>query len=160
MGLKYVFCFLIVFTSNLFCMYNFQLNDTFYGLNFNNDGITDIKDIKYEDYSVNLTTLGFPMLSSLVVVQNKFPVLDILLEFYSFIGYSEEVNTHIDYLNFFRTLKTIEYFFIDGNDNISFSFSYSSTMNVCYNSMIRDLSGSYSKFYIDTNILFGFNFYI
>lgn len=160
MDLKYIFCFLIVFTSNLFCIYNFQVNDSFYGLNSANDGITDIKDITFEDYSINLTTLGFPMYSSLVAVQNKLTILDILLEFYRFIGYSKDVNTHVDYLNFFRTLKTMEYFFVEGNKDISFSFSYSSTMNVYYNSMIRDLSGSYSKFYIDTNIQFGFNFYI
>ena len=160
MNLKYIFCFLVIFTSNLFCIYNFQVNDSFYGLNSINDGITDIKDIYFEDYSINLTTLGFPMFSSLVVVQDKLSILDILLEFYRFIGYSKAVNTHVDYLNFFRTLKTIEYFFVEGSDSISFSFSYSSTMNVYYNSMIRDLSGSYSKFYIDTNIQFGFNFYI
>ena len=82
------------------------------------------------------------------------------MELYEFVGYDKNVETLVTHLNFFRTLKTIEWYFLDNNKNLSVSFSYSSTMNVNYNSMIRDLSASYSKFYIDTNVLLSIHFYL
>ncbi|WP_157152878.1 hypothetical protein [Brachyspira murdochii] len=162
MNIKYILLILGVCTSNLFCIYNFNVNGSFIPFNENGlrDDVTDISDISFEDYSMNLSTLGFPMLSTFLIVEKKLPILGIFLELYQFMGYNKDVSTHISYLDFFRTLKTIEYFFVQGSKDLSVSFSYSSTMNVNYNSMIRDLSASYSDLYTDTDILFAVNFYI
>ena len=157
---KYILCILFVFSFNLYCIPSVRVNDNFYRVSSVNDGITDIKDISYEDYSMNLNTIGFPMLSTFFKIEDKLPVLSILLELYEFVGYDKNVETLVTHLNFFRTLKTIEWYFSDNNKNLSVSFSYSSTMNVNYNSMIRDLSASYSKFYIDTNVLLSIHFYL
>ncbi|WP_295158409.1 hypothetical protein [uncultured Brachyspira sp.] len=156
----YIVYILFIFTSNLYCTPSAS-NDNFYKTDscLKSDGITDINDIVFEDYSINLTAIGFPMLSTFLMIQSKLPILSIFLDLYEFIGYSKNVSTEITYLNFFRTLKTIYWHFLDDNKSISVSFTYSSSMNVNYNSMIRDLSASYSKIYTDTNILLGIHFY-
>lgn len=158
MNIKCILFILFVSACNLFCMYDFNINNSFVIPNGN--GITDISDIDFEDYSSDLKILDFPMISSLLVLQNTIPIFDIFLDVYRFLGYSDEIRSSVHYLDFFRTLKTIEYFFVEGSKNISVSFSYSSTMNIYYNSMIRDLSASYSDFYIDTNVFLGIHFYI
>ncbi|WP_239648930.1 hypothetical protein [Brachyspira hyodysenteriae] len=92
------------------------------------------------------------------MVQSKIPILSIFLNLYEFMGYDKNVETSVSYLNFFRTLKTIEWYFL-GNRKVSAFFTYSSSMNINYNTMIRDLSASYSRFYTDTNILLGIYFH-
>lgn len=151
---------LFIFTSNLYCIPSAS-NDNFYKTDScqKSDVITDINDIVFEDYSYNLIAIGFPTLSTFLMIQSKLPFLSIFQNLYEFIGYSKNVSAYITYLNFFRTLKTIYWYFSDNNKNISVSFTYSSLMNVNYNSMIRDLSASYSKIYADTNILLGIHFY-
>ncbi|WP_028330103.1 hypothetical protein [Brachyspira alvinipulli] len=158
--IKYISCILGIFTCSLYSMYNFNVNEAFYGKKNSNPSVVDIDDIKFEDYSMNLSIIDFPMLSTFLIVENKLPILSIFLDLYKFMGYDENVRTYISYWNFFRTLKTIEWYFVEDNDNISASFTYSSSMNVNYNSMIRDLSASYSRFRLDTNILFGIHFYL
>ncbi|PCG18783.1 hypothetical protein KQ44_13740 [Brachyspira sp. G79] len=151
-----------VCTSNLFCIYNFNENGSLIPLKMIrvNNYVTDINNISFEDYSPNLSILGFPMLSSFLIAEKKLPILSIFLELYQFMGYTKEVASHVSHLGFFSTLKTIEYFFVQGSKDVSVSFSYSSTMNVNYNSMIRDLSASYSDITSGTSMLFAFNFYI
>ena len=75
-------------------------------------------------------------------------------------GYTKEVASHVSHLGFFTTLKTIEYFFVQGSKDVSVSFSYSSTMNVNYNSMLRNLSASYSDRSSSASMLLSVNFYI
>ncbi|WP_245158065.1 hypothetical protein [Brachyspira suanatina] len=141
-------------------MQNLTVNDSFYGITFANDGITDVNDIVFEDYSINLNTIDFPMLSNFFMIQNKLPIISIFFNLYEFMGYNKSVETSVSYLNFFRTLKTIEWYFLDNNKKVSASFSYSSSMNVNYNNMIRNLSASYLQFYTDTNILLSIHFYL
>ncbi|WP_300753073.1 hypothetical protein [uncultured Brachyspira sp.] len=143
-------------------MYNFNENGSLIPLNMIrvNNYVTDINNISFEDYSPNLSILGFPMLSSFLIAEKKLPILSIFLELYQFMGYTKEVSSHVSHLGFFTTLKTVEYFFVQGSKDVSVSFSYSSTMNVNYNSMIRDLSASYSDRTSGTSMLFSFNFYI
>ena len=116
-----------------------------------------IETINYNNYSQNLTIIGFPMVSSAMWFKN-FPILDLILDVYVFVAYNKNVNTFVTYLNFYRTLKSIEYRF--EKSNFSLVFYYSSTMNNYYNSMIRDLSITYSKYYFDTHIYLGFNYYL
>ena len=116
-----------------------------------------IETINYNNYSQNLTILGFPMVSSAMWFKD-FPLLDLILDVYVFVAYNKNVNTFVTYLNFYRTLKSIEYRF--EKSNFSLVFYYSSTMNNYYNSMIRDLSITYSKYYFDTHIYLGFNYYL
>lgn len=116
-----------------------------------------IETINYNDYSQNLTIIGFPMVSSAMWFKD-FPILDLILDVYVFVAYNKNVNTFVTYLNFYRTLKSIEYRF--EKSNFSLVFYYSSTMNNYYNSMIRDLSITYSKYYFDTHIYLGFNYYL
>ncbi|WP_300369608.1 hypothetical protein [Brachyspira sp.] len=157
---KYILFILFIFSLNLYCIPSVRVDDNIYWANsYINDGVTDIKDIVFEDYSINLNAMGFPMLSTFLNIANIIPILSLFEDLYEFIGYDKNVSTKVDYLNFFRTLKTIEWYFLD-NKNISASFTYSSSMNVDYNSMIRDLSASYSSFYIDTNILLSIHFYL
>ncbi|WP_240516704.1 hypothetical protein [Brachyspira sp. G79] len=146
----------------MFCIYNFNENGSLIPLKMIrvNNYVTDINNISFEDYSPNLSILGFPMLSSFLIAEKKLPILSIFLELYQFMGYTKEVASHVSHLGFFSTLKTIEYFFVQGSKDVSVSFSYSSTMNVNYNSMIRDLSASYSDITSGTSMLFAFNFYI
>ena len=158
--IKYIACILSIFTCSLHSMYNFNVNESFFGKKDSNPSVVDIDDIKFEDYSMNLSIIDFPMLSTFLTVKNKLPILSIILDLYKFMGYDENVRTYISYWNFFRTLKTIEWYFVENNDNISVSFTYSSSMNVDYHSMIRDLSASYSRFRLDTNILLGIHFYL
>ena len=158
--IKYILCILGIFTCNLYSMYNFNVNESFYLKNNSNGSEVDINDIKFEDYSSNLNILDFPMMSTFLIAQSKLPILSIFYELYNFMGYSKDVRTYISYWNFFRTLKTVEWLFIGDNKNISASFTYSSSMNVDYNSMIRDLSASCSRFRMDTNILLSIHFYL
>lgn len=116
-----------------------------------------IETINYNDYSQNLKILSFPMVSSAMWFKD-FPILDLILDVYVFVAYNKNVNTFVTYLNFYRTLKSIEYRF--EKSNFSLVFYYSSTMNNYYNSMIRDLSITYSKYYFDTHIYLGFNYYL
>ena len=116
-----------------------------------------IETINYNDYSQNLKILSFPMVSSAMWFKN-FPILDLILDVYVFVAYNKNVNTFVTYLNFYRTLKSIEYRF--EKSNFSLVFYYSSIMNNYYNSMIRDLSITYSKYYFDTHIYLGFNYYL
>lgn len=115
-----------------------------------------IETINYNDYSQNLTILGFPMVSSAMWFKD-FPILDLILDVYVFVAYNKNVNTFVTYLNFYRTLKSIEYRF--EKSNFSLVFYYSSTMNNYYNSMIRDLSISYKEYYFGTHMYLGFNYY-
>ena len=115
-----------------------------------------IETINYNDYSQNLKILSFPMVSSAMWFKD-FPVLDLILDVYVFVAYNKNVNTFVTYLNFYRTLKSIEYRF--EKSNFSLVFYYSSIMNNYHNSMIRDLSITYSKYYFDTHIYLGFNYY-
>lgn len=159
--IKYILFVIIFLTYNLYPMYNFHVNEKFFGnsISKNNDEV-DIDDIVFEDYSINLSIIDFPMLSKFLIAQNKLPILSLVLDLYEFIGYDENVSTYVTYWDFFRTLKTIEWSFVENNKNISVSFTYSSSMNVNYNSMIRDLSVSRSEFMIDTNILLSLHFYL
>lgn len=116
-----------------------------------------IETINYNDYSQNLKILSFPMVSSAMWFKD-FPILDLILDVYVFVAYNKNVNTFVTYLNFYRTLKSIEYRF--EKSNFSLVFYYSSTMNNYYNSMIRDLSITYSKYYFDTHVYLGFNYYL
>ena len=116
-----------------------------------------IETINYNNYSQNLTILGFPMVSSAMWFKN-FPLLNTVLDIYEFVAYNKNVNTFVTYLNFYRTLKAIEYRF-DKSD-FSAVFYYSSTMNNYYNSMIRDLSTTYSEYYFGTHLYLGFNYYL
>ena len=115
-----------------------------------------IETINYNNYSQNLTILGFPMVSSAMWFKN-FPLLNTVLDIYEFVAYNKNVNTFVTYLNFYRTLKAIEYRF-DKSD-FSAVFYYSSAMNNYYNSMIRDLSTTYSEYYFGTHLYLGFNYY-
>lgn len=162
MNIKYILLILAVFTSNLFCMYNFNDNGNLLPLKMIrlNNYVTDINNISFEDYSLNLSILSFPMLSSFLIAEKKLPILSIFLELYQFMGYTKEVASHVSHLGFFTTLKTIEYFFVQGSKDVSVSFSYSSTMNVNYNSMLRNLSASYSDRSSSTSMLLSINFYI
>ena len=152
---KYVLFILFVFSFNLYSFASINMIDNFYSTTSINDGVIDINDIVFEDYSINLNTLDFPMLSNFFMVKDKFPILSIFYNLYNFIGYDKNIKTSIMYLNFFRTLKTIEWNVL----GVSFSFSYSSSMNIDYNTIIRDLSASYSRFYTDTNIFLGIHFF-
>ena len=116
-----------------------------------------IETINYNNYSQNLTILGFPMVSSAMWFKD-FPLLDLILDVYVFVAYNKNVNTFVTYLNFYRTLKSIEYKF--SRSNFSAVFYYSSGMNNYYNSMIRDLSISYNKYYFGTDMYLGFNYYL
>ena len=116
-----------------------------------------IETINYNNYSQNLTILGFPMVSSAMWFKD-FPLLNTVLDIYEFVAYNKNVNTFVTYLNFYRTLKAIEYRF-DKSD-FSAVFYYSSTMNNYYNSMIRDLSTTYSEYYFGTHLYLGFNYYL
>ena len=116
-----------------------------------------IETINYNDYSQNLKILSFPMVSSAMWFKD-FPVLDLILDVYVFVAYNKNVNTFVTYLNFYRTLKSIEYRF--EKSNFSLVFYYSSTMNNYYNSMIRDLSISYKEYYFGTHMYLGFNYYL
>lgn len=162
MNIKYILLILAVFTSNLFCMYNFNDNGNLIPLKMIrlNNYVTDINNISFEDYSLNLSILSFPMLSSFLIAEKKLPILSIFLELYQFMGYTKEVASHVSHLGFFTTLKTIEYFFVQGSKDVSVSFSYSSTMNVNYNSMLRNLSASYSDRSSSASMLLSVNFYI
>ena len=162
MNIKYILLVLGICTSNLFCMYNFNDSGNLIPLKMIrlNNYVTDINNISFEDYSLNLSILSFPMLSSFLIAEKKLPILSIFLELYQFMGYTKEAVAHVSHLGFFTTLKTIEYFFVQGSREVSLSFSYSSTMNVNYNSMFRDLSASYSDRASNTSMLFAFNFYI
>lgn len=162
MNIKYILLVLGICTSNLFCMYNLNDSGNLIPLKMIrlNNYVTDINNISFEDYSLNLSILSFPMLSSFLIAEKKLPILSIFLELYQFMGYTKEVASHVSHLGFFTTLKTIEYFFVQGSKDVSVSFSYSSTMNVNYNSMFRDLSASYSDRTSNTSMLFAFNFYI
>ncbi|TKZ36407.1 hypothetical protein [Brachyspira catarrhinii] len=124
---------------------------------FGKKELKGIETINYNNYSQNLTILGFPMVSSAMWFKD-FPVLDLILDVYVFVAYNKNVNTFVTYLNFYRTLKSIEYKF--GKSNFSAVFYYSSTMNNYYNSMIRDLSISYNKYYFGTDMYLGFNYYL
>ncbi|AUJ49053.1 hypothetical protein OFR22_13940 [Brachyspira hyodysenteriae] len=155
---KYILCILFIFSFNLYCITSVKISDSFYSITSVNDGITDINDVVFEDYSINLSTIDFPKLSTFFMVQSKIPILSIFLNLYEFMGYDKNVETSVSYLNFFRTLKTIEWYFL-GNRKVSAFFTYSSSMNINYNTMIRDLSASYSRFYTDTNILLGIYFH-
>lgn len=115
-----------------------------------------IETINYNNYSQNLTIIGFPMVSSAMWFKD-FPILDLILDVYVFVAYNKNVNTFVTYLNFYRTLKSIEYRF--EKSNFSLIFYYSSTMNNYYNSMIRDLSISYKEYYFGTHMYLGFNYY-
>lgn len=115
-----------------------------------------IETINYNNYSQNLTILGFPMVSSAMWFKD-FPILDLILDVYVFVAYNKNVNTFVTYLNFYRTLKSIEYRF--EKSNFSLVFYYSSTMNNYHNSMIRDLSISYKEYYFGTHMYLGFNYY-
>lgn len=115
-----------------------------------------IETINYNDYSQNLKILSFPMVSSAMWFKD-FPILDLILDVYVFVAYNKNVNTFVTYLNFYRTLKSIEYRF--EKSNFSLVFYYSSTMNNYYNSMIRDLSISYKEYYFGTHMYLGFNYY-
>ena len=139
-----------MYTSSLFCMYDFNLNDTFYSLRPLNTGVIDIRDISFNDYSLNFNILGFPTLSKFLMLKKSLPVLDLFLEGYKFIGYNIDISTYVRSINFFRTLKTVEYFF--NGDNMSLSFSYSSIMNAYDNSIIRNLSASYRGISMDTQM--------
>lgn len=116
-----------------------------------------IETINYNDYSQNLTILSFPMVSAAMWFKD-FPILDLVLDLYTFVAYNEKINTFVTYLNFYRTLKSIEYEF--GKSDFSAVFYYSSSMNNYYNSMIRDLSISYNKYYFGTDIYLGINYYL
>lgn len=116
-----------------------------------------IETINYNNYSQNLTILGFPMVSSAIWFKD-FPILDLVLDVYVFIAYNENVNTFVNYLHFYRTLKSIEYKF--SKSNFALAFYYSSGMNNYYNSMIRDLSISYKEYYFGTHMYLGFNYYL
>ena len=116
-----------------------------------------IETINYNNYSQNLTILGFPMVSSAMWFKD-FPVLDLVLDVYVFVAYNKNVSTFVTYLNFYRTLKAIEYRF-DKSD-FSAVFYYSSAMNNYNNSMIRDLSTTYSEYYFGTHLYLGFNYYL
>ena len=116
-----------------------------------------IETINYNNYSQNLTILGFPMVSSAMWFKD-FPVLDLVLDVYVFIAYNKNVNTFVNYLHFYRTLKSIEYKF--SKSNFALAFYYSSGMNNYYNSMIRDLSISYKDYYFGTHMYLGFNYYL
>ena len=116
-----------------------------------------IETINYNDYSQNLKILSFPMVSSAMWFKD-FPVLDLILDVYVFVAYNKNVNTFVTYLNFYRTLKSIEYKF--GESDFSAVFYYSSGMNNYFNSMIRDLSISYNKCYFGTDIYLGVNYYL
>ncbi|MEI0557933.1 hypothetical protein [Brachyspira intermedia] len=157
---KYVLLFFFLFSFNLYCFSGFNIIDSFYGKSCIDDGVTDINDIVFEDYSINLNTIGFPMLSNFFMLKDKFPILSIFYNLYDFIGYDKSIKTYIMHFDFFRTFKTIEWNCSEINKNISFSFSYSSSMNVNYNTIIRDLSASCSRFYTDTNILLGIHFFL
>ncbi|WP_302272737.1 hypothetical protein [Brachyspira aalborgi] len=115
-----------------------------------------IETINYNDYSQNLKILSFPMVSSAMWFKD-FPILDLILDVYVFVAYNKNVNTFVTYLNFYRTLKSIEYRF--EKSNFSLVFYYSSIMNNYYNSMIRDLSISYKEYYFGTHMYLGFNYY-
>ena len=91
-----------------------------------------IETINYNDYSQNLKILSFPMVSSAMWFKD-FPLLDLILDVYVFVAYNKNVNTFVTYLNFYRTLKSIEYRF--EKSNFSLVFYYSSTMNNYHNSM-------------------------
>lgn len=162
MNIKYILLIFAVFTSNLFCMYNFNDNGNLIPLKMIrlNNYVTDINNVSFEDYSLNLSILSFPMLSSFLIAEKKLPILSIFLELYQFMGYTKEVASHVSHLGFFTTLKTIEYFFVQGSKDVSVSFSYSSTMNVNYNSMLRNLSASYSDRSSSASMLLSVNFYI
>ena len=110
--IKYILCILGIFTCNLYSMYNFNVNESFYLKNNSNGSEVDINDIKFEDYSSNLNILDFPMMSTFLIAQSKLPILSIFYELYNFMGYSKDVRTYISYWNFFRTLKTVEWLFI------------------------------------------------
>ncbi|AEM21643.1 hypothetical protein Bint_1020 [Brachyspira intermedia PWS/A] len=157
---KYVLFVLFIFSFDLYCFTGVNITDSFYSKSYIDDGVTDINDIVFEDYSINLNTIGFPMLSNFFILKDKFPILSIFYNLYDFIGYDKSIKTYIMHLDFFRTFKTIEWNCLDINKNISFSFSYSSSMNVNYNSIIRDLSASCSRFCMDTNILLGIHFFL
>lgn len=116
-----------------------------------------IETINYNNYSKNLTILGFPMVSSAIWFKD-FPILDLVLDVYVFVAYNKNVNTFVTYLNFYRTLKSIEYKF--SQSDFSLVFYYSSCMNNYYNSMIRDLSISYKEYYFGTDMYLGFNYYL
>lgn len=116
-----------------------------------------IETINYNDYSQNLIILSFPMVSAAMWFKD-FPILDLVLDLYTFVAYNEKINTFVTYLNFYRTLKSIEYEF--GKSDFSAVFYYSSGMNNYYNSMIRDLSISYNKYYFGTDIYLGINYYL
>ena len=115
-----------------------------------------IETINYNDYSQNLKILSFTMASSAMWFEN-FPILDLILDVYVFVAYNKNVNTFVTYLNFYRTLKSIEYRF--EKSNFSLVFYYSSIMNNYHNSMIRDLSISYKEYYFGTHMYLGFNYY-
>ena len=124
---------------------------------FEKEELKGIETIIYNDYSQNLTILGFPMVSSAMWFKD-FPLLNTVLDIYEFVAYNKNVNTFVTYLNFYRTLKAIEYRF-DKSD-FSAVFYYSSAMNNYYNSMIRDLSTTYSEYYFGTHLYLGFNYYL
>ena len=50
MNIKCILFILFVSACNLFCMYDFNINNSFVIPNGN--GITDISDIDFEDYSI------------------------------------------------------------------------------------------------------------
>ena len=89
MNIKYILLIFAVFTSNLFCMYNFNDSGNLIPLKMIrlNNYVTDINNISFEDYSLNLSILSFPMLSSFLIAEKKLPILSIFLELYqSFIS--------------------------------------------------------------------------
>ena len=54
-----------------------------------------IETINYNNYSQNLTILGFPMVSSAMWFKD-FPILDLILDVYVFVAYNKNVNTFAD----------------------------------------------------------------
>lgn len=124
---------------------------------FGEQELKGIESVNYNDYSQNLTILGFPMVSSAMWFKDL-PLLNLVLDIYTFIAYNDNVRTLVTYLNFQRTLKSIEYNF--NKSDFSAVFYYSSGMNNYYNSMIRDLSISDGKYYFKTHMYLGFNYYL
>ena len=154
---KYILCIIIFCNINLYSsvLYNYYGNDKLI-----NNEFVDIKYIGYQDYSLVLSIIDFPRLSDFLIFKDKLPILEIFEKLYIFIGYSGMFRAKVEYLNFFKTIKSIEYFFVENNKNLSVSFSYSSYMDVNYNSMIRDLSASCKEIFSDSVILLSLNYYI
>ncbi|WP_241392466.1 hypothetical protein [Brachyspira hyodysenteriae] len=69
---KYILCILFIFSFNLYCITSVNISDSFYSITSVNDGITDINDVVFEDYSINLSTIDFPKLSTFLWFKVKF----------------------------------------------------------------------------------------